>query len=215
MHQVILYDTGIGTDNGQVDKMLGGAFGVGMDKNIRDLYTFLALNYDGPDERKGLDGDEIYLFGYSRGAYTVRSLAGMIERCGLVGRNQIQFVKEAYDLYRAEKNDTSPKYAEFQRVHGGTPPIKLVACFDTVGALGIPGDSILAQLGNRSYNFHNTTLGFHIENAIHMLAIDEDREGMYATFMTMRMSLFLWKVWVPSFSFFLQYLRRETHRPAY
>lgn len=92
----------------------------------------------------------MYMFGYSRGAYNVHSLAGMIQSCGLVRRDQLQFVKEAYDLYRNEMNDASPKNAEFLNKHRGMTPIKLVACFDTVGVLGIPGDSGLAKWTNRS-----------------------------------------------------------------
>lgn len=184
-----MYDSGVGTNNGPVDRIFGDAFGYGIDNNIRDLYTVLALNYDGPDEEKKHEGDEIYMFGYSRGAYTVRSLAGMMERCGLVRRDQIQFVKEAYDLYRSEKNEKSAKYEEFQSKHGRTPPIKLIACFNTVGALGIPGDHVLAQKNNRAYNFHNTKLGYHIEHAIHMLAIDENRKGSYRTLMIMAMAM--------------------------
>ncbi|MEH2008448.1 DUF2235 domain-containing protein [Nostoc sp.] len=65
--QIIFYDPGIGTES---QKVLGGATGLGIDRNIEDCYRFLSLNY--------VPGDEIYLFGFSRGAYTVRSLAGMI-----------------------------------------------------------------------------------------------------------------------------------------
>ena len=73
--QVVFYDWGVGTDN-WLNRMVGGISGKGIDKNIRDCYRFLAYNYQ--------DGDEIYLFGFSRGAYTVRSLAGLIRNCGIL-----------------------------------------------------------------------------------------------------------------------------------
>ena len=67
--QVVCYDEGVGTGKG-LDRVSGGAFGKGIDKNIEEAYKFLTVNYE--------PGDEIYLFGFSRGSYTVRSLAGMI-----------------------------------------------------------------------------------------------------------------------------------------
>ncbi|MBV8886356.1 MAG: DUF2235 domain-containing protein, partial [Chroococcidiopsidaceae cyanobacterium CP_BM_RX_35] len=67
--QTVFYDQGVGTGD-EFDKITGGVFGWGIDKVIQDAYRFLSLNY--------VAGDEIYLFGFSRGAYTVRSLAGLI-----------------------------------------------------------------------------------------------------------------------------------------
>lgn len=125
----------------------------------------------------------------------MRSLAGLIERCSLVGCDGIQFLKETYDLCLMERNDDSPKYGGFNHEHGGTPPIKSLACFDSVASLGVPGDSILAQLSNRSYKFHNTTLGLHIEIAIHILSIDKDRKSKHTTFRTVITPLFLSKDW--------------------
>lgn len=81
--QILFYDSGIGTEN---QKLLGGAAGVGIDANIQDGYRFLCLNY--------VPGDEIYLFGFSRGAYTVRSLAGMIYCSGLLERRYISIRKK-------------------------------------------------------------------------------------------------------------------------
>ena len=67
--QIVFYDEGIGTGD-EINRITGGAFGWGIDQNIQDAYRFLCLNYEA--------GDEIYLFGFSRGAYTVRSLAGLL-----------------------------------------------------------------------------------------------------------------------------------------
>lgn len=169
VEQVVFYDAGVGTDGGGLDKVLGGGFGAGIDKNIIQLYTFLAMNYE--------EGDEIYMIGFSRGAYTVRSLAGMINDSGLVRRKNIQYIQEAYDLYRKDVPRDAPECVKFREAHGKNVPITLLACFDTVGSLGIPSDGPLGMLTESNYQFHNTTLGVLIENAIHMVSIDEERRG--------------------------------------
>ncbi|MEH2061421.1 MAG: DUF2235 domain-containing protein [Nostoc sp.] len=167
--QIIFYDEGIGTEN---QKVLGGATGLGIDKNIEDCYRFLSLNY--------VEGDEIYLFGFSRGAYTVRSLAGMIYCSGLLDRPHVTKAHEAYELYRNRgikpKDNTAVEYRE---TYGDRVPITLLGCFDTVGALGIPGIPVFSRLSeqlNKRYRFHDTTLNKCIHNALHAMAIDEIRE---------------------------------------
>lgn len=74
--QLKYYHPGVGTDGTWWEKLAGGTVGVGLSKNIRSAYKWLAANYQ--------PGDRIYLFGFSRGAYTVRSLATMISVCGLL-----------------------------------------------------------------------------------------------------------------------------------
>lgn len=106
--------------------------GYGIDANIKQLYNFLVSNYDDSNGR----GDEIYLFGFSRGAYTVRSLAGFISHCGLLHRRDLSKVHKAYNAYRKKlQPDDLKKYAgiEVRKVN-----VTLLACFDTVGALGVP-----------------------------------------------------------------------------
>lgn len=171
--QILFYDRGLGTLPG-LDPLLGGAFGRGIDENIQQLYTFLSHNYN--------DGDEIYMFGFSRGAYTVRSLAGFIDKVGLCRRRSFAKIPEAYELYREKLNKDSVKVRDFMREHSRRVKIKLMVCYDTVASLGIP-DSIgrfvpfSNGLNRQRYGFHNTTLGDHIENAIHLLSIDENRGG--------------------------------------
>lgn len=107
MPQLLFYNEGIGTgvdmnvaedhdDNrllNEIDRIRGGAFGIGIDNSIQDAYQFLCLNYE--------PGDEIYLFGFSRGAYTVRSLAGLIRSAGgLLQRHKIRQTPAVYQLYR-------------------------------------------------------------------------------------------------------------------
>ena len=167
--QVIFYDEGIGSES---PKILGGATGLGIDRNIEDCYRFLSLNY--------VKGDEIYLFGFSRGAYTVRSLAGIIYCSGLLDRPHITKAHEAYELYRNRGVKPSDKEArEYRQTYGDRVPISLIGCFDTVGALGIPGIPAFRKLNeelNKRYRFHDTTLNKFIQNALHAVAIDEIRE---------------------------------------
>lgn len=108
--------------------------------NIKQLYTFLASNYDGPDcddpDCAKDEGDEIYLFGFSRGAYTVRSVVGFISHCGLLRRHEIAKVDEAYNLYRGKKS--SSETFKILNIKPRHVSITLLTCFDTVGALGVP-----------------------------------------------------------------------------
>ncbi|MDZ8222840.1 MULTISPECIES: DUF2235 domain-containing protein [unclassified Nostoc] len=167
--QIVFYDQGIGTEG---QKILGGATGLGIDRNIEYCYRFLSLNY--------VFGDEIYLFGFSRGAYTVRSLAGMIYCSGLLDRPHVTKAHEAYELYR--NRDIKPKdkaAVEYRQAYGDRVPITLLGCFDTVGALGIPGIPAFSGLSkqlNMRYRFHDTTLNKCVQNALHAMAIDEIRE---------------------------------------
>ncbi|MEH2230890.1 MAG: DUF2235 domain-containing protein [Nostoc sp.] len=167
--QIVFYDEGIGTEG---QKVLGGATGLGIDRNIEDCYRFLSLNY--------VSGDEIYLFGFSRGAYTVRSLAGMIYCSGLLDRPHVTKAHEAYELYRNRNIKPKDNVAvEYRQAYGDRVPITLLGCFDTVGALGIPGIPAFSRLRNQlntRYRFHDTTLNKCVQNALHAIAIDEIRE---------------------------------------
>ena len=99
--QVAFYDDGVGTDRLKLLKLLGGAFGWGLTRNVKDLYRHLAKNFE--------RGDHIYLFGFSRGAFTVRTLAGFITKCGIISASSCRDKKEldglidhAYDCYRLD-----------------------------------------------------------------------------------------------------------------
>lgn len=163
--QILLYDEGVGTGGGS-DSIIGGYTGKGLDANIKQLYSFIAMNYN--------DGDEVYLFGFSRGAYTVRSLAGMLYVSGLVSREHLAFAQEAYDMYRSGVGADSETAETFRAEHSKRVKISLLACFDTVGALGLP-KSFLSASFNERYRFHNVKINPSIENAIHLLSIDENR----------------------------------------
>ena len=171
--RIVFYGAGIGSEN---KKILGGTTGLGIDQSIQDAYKFLSLNY--------VDGDEIYLFGFSRGAYTVRSLAGMIYCAGLLSRQYITEVPKAYGLYRNRNvkpsSETAANYRKDYGKNQGKPvDITLLGCFDTVGALGIPLlpiFKIFAPLLHRRYKFYDPTLNKYVQNALHAMAIDEVRE---------------------------------------
>jgi uncharacterized protein (DUF2235 family) len=164
--QIVFYDPGLGTDN-LLDKLTGGAFGVGLSRNVQDGFRFLVHNY--------VEGDELYLFGFSRGAYTVRSLAGLIRKVGLLRKEHADRVPAAWQLYR--KRDPVPDTAEALRFRAAysreLATIRFIGVWDTVGALGVPG--LLNFIGRRRFAFHNVDLSRHVEFAYQALAIDERR----------------------------------------
>lgn len=193
--QIIFYDEGIGTGD-KADKIFGGAFGWGIDQNIQDAYRFLCLNFE--------KGDEIYLYGFSRGAYTVRSLAGLINCSGLLTRNKIRQAPRAYELYR--EADIRPNASEaeyFRQTNGDRVPIKFLGCWDTVGSLGVP-DQIpwlpIDEWINEKYKFNDTSLSSIIQNARHAVAIDEIRKVFDVTPMiksSKNLNQSLRQVWFP------------------
>ena len=177
VEQIVYYDEGIGTQN-LMDKVLGGAFGEGLDLNIRQAYRFLTLNH--------CADDQILLFGFSRGAYTVRSLAAMIATSGLLRREQITAVRDAYENYRSYR-DNDAKAATFRSTYQTTvPTIDFLGCWDTVQALGIADQSEWITLSDKlrsRYQFINTRIGAHIQHAAHAVAIDEQRKVFQVSLM--------------------------------
>ncbi len=168
--QVVFYDWGVGTD---AHKITGGAFGVGLDKNIQDAYRFMVHNYN--------PGDELFLFGFSRGAYTVRSLAGFIRNVGVLKRANAGLIQKAYDLYRSRSKPDSERSRKFRKDNSwaNETPIYFLGVWDTVGSLGIPF-SFLGFL-NDKYEFHDTKLSRIIEHARHAVSIDEKRDDFKPT----------------------------------
>jgi uncharacterized protein (DUF2235 family) len=168
--QVVYYHDGVGTDGG-VDKLTGGAFGRGIEDNVRNIYRFLAYNY--------VPGDEIYLFGFSRGAFTVRTVCGFLNQVGLLQKDDDYFVPEIYGCYESKHPRGSPQWNHaFRKVkdHQPPPPIRMLGVWDTVGALGAPG--ALGQMFNgKKYQYHEISLNPHIQHAYHALALDEQREA--------------------------------------
>ncbi|MEO1519241.1 MAG: DUF2235 domain-containing protein [Cyanobacteria bacterium J06633_2] len=175
--QTKTYIRGVGTGSLR-DRLPGGAFGKGIDDNILQGYEFLSQHYE--------TGDEIYLFGFSRGAYTVRSLAGLIYCSGLLSSSKLgAYKQEAYKLYRSRAiKPSDPTAIAFREAHGDRIPITFMGCWDTVGSLGVP-DFVpwlpINQWINRKYRFHDTKLSSIIQQARHAVAIDERRRALNFT----------------------------------
>lgn len=171
-NQMPFYDTGVGADGNPIEKLLGGAFGTGLYQKIKDGYTKISQVYE--------DGDELFIFGFSRGAYTARSLAGMISICGLPSKNfDDSLVDKAFDAYR-KKDQRAAILATLNAQYAmSTPPITMVGVWDTVGSLGIP--AIFGGVSPLVYGFLDTSLHPNVKNAFHALAIDEKRKEFPAT----------------------------------
>lgn len=171
VEQETWYDPGVGT-GGFLDKWTGGILGDGLSKNVRDAYAFLA--------EKHREGDQIFLFGFSRGAYTVRSVAGMIRKCGLVRDPDPALIRQAYDLYRTRhENPDAPEAAAFRARHSREADVRFLGVWDTVGALGIPG-ALRGRVAAR-HKFHDVGLSRIVKEAYHAVAIDERRRAYQAT----------------------------------
>ena len=170
VEHIVLYERGVGTGL-LYDAVLGGAFGQGLEDNIRHAYKFLSFYYRA--------GDEIYIFGFSRGAFTARSLAGYIYAAGLLRRESCtaELETRAWGYYRTPPGDRLPGVWQALEpdVHDRAAlGIECVGVFDTVGALGVP----LAAFwrANRArYGFHSVELNPIVRNSLQALAIDEHR----------------------------------------
>ena len=169
VEQVLYYHYGVGTGGG-LDKVTGGAFGEGIELNVRMLYRFLVYNFE--------PGDEIYLFGFSRGAFTVRTLAGFMNYVGLLEKDDEYYTGKIWGLYEKGIVQDSPEWRDaFKRIRDTRvcPPIRFIGVWDTVGSLGAPG--AIGQLFNRDkYKYHDIELHPQVERAYHALAIDERRK---------------------------------------
>ena len=163
--QMPFYDDGVGADGNPILKLVGGAFGTGLWRKIKDGYTKIAHVYEA--------GDQLFLFGFSRGAYTARSLAGMIAACGLPTKNfNDDLVDTAFKAYR-DKDDRQSLLATLKDYGMVAAKITMVGVWDTVGSLGIPSAS--GAVDPIAYGFLDTGLNPAILNAYHALAIDEKR----------------------------------------
>ncbi len=175
--QILYYGRGVGTAKG--DKMRGGFSGAGLDDNVIDGYRFLGNNYQ--------PGDEIYLFGFSRGAYTARSLAGLIDLAGIFHPSCLgQPLDQLLDIRLSDQySDNDARKAAITAIEKlerhEQITIKCVGVWDTVGSLGIPGDWAKTLSFASRWYFHDVHLGPHIEVALHALAIDEKRAAFPPT----------------------------------
>ena len=166
--QKVFYVRGVGTS--RWDRIRGGAFGYGLSDNVKEAYRLIAEHFD--------PGDEIFLFGFSRGAYTARSAAGLIRNAGILRREHLQRLDPAYELYRDRTNHPRDVESElFRRSFSHETRIRCIGVWDTVGALGIPLSGIpVVDTFNRHWAFHDTGLSSTVDNAFQALAIDEQRK---------------------------------------
>lgn len=172
--QVAFYDDGVGSDGTPLEKLVGGAFGDGLFQKIKDGYTKIAHVYE--------QGDEIFIFGFSRGAFTARSLAGMIANCGLpTGAFDDNLVNTAFQAYR-NKAQRAALLATLNKYNLFNAQIKMVGVWDTVGSLGIP--ALFGNVDPVLYGFLDTSLHPDVLNAYQALAIDERRQEFPPTLWT-------------------------------
>ncbi len=129
LDQIAFYDRGLGTG---LRKFTGSAFGVGISQNIRECYEFIFENYQ--------SRDQIYLFGFSRGAFTVRSLSGFLQLFGILPKSRRELIKTAYDIYKIKDERTRKTKTEdfLSKHHTMRCEIRFLGVWDTVGALGLP-----------------------------------------------------------------------------
>lgn len=160
------YDPGIGTG---MWKYVGGATGLGISDNIKQCYEYLVDNH--------AEGDTIFLFGFSRGAYTVRSLAGFIYRCGILHKSAKDRIDEAYEYYRKQDLEAQEN---IKKTVATTGNVHMIGVWDTVGALGIPVNW-LNNFNPFLHKFHNTSLNKAVKFAYHAIAIDESRKNFSPT----------------------------------
>jgi uncharacterized protein (DUF2235 family) len=198
--QLVYYHPGVGTGN-RLDQFLGGALGVGLSGNVQSAYAFLVDNFE--------YGDRIFLFGFSRGAYTVRSLAGLIGLVGLMEKSDMDYFPQVYKAYMSrEHRDVLVRgqdLAAVQRALRAVFPdgeangenerllaaidssrrtaIYFIGIWDTVGSLGIPYGP-LSWIAASQYNFHDTDLSEAVTYAYQALAVDERRGAFPPTLWT-------------------------------
>ena len=202
LKQITYYDDGVGTDSIKLLRLLGGAFGWGLKRNILQAYAFLAMNYN--------EGDKVFLFGFSRGAFTVRSLAGLIGRCGLICRDKFlradshktrkAMLRQVMKAYRSTKKFYNKSGENHQKkacrirkelglcnLKPHSIPIHFIGVWDTVDAVGLPFDKLKRKIGciwanisnRRLWHFNNNVPHHCIYNAYQALALDDERKTFH------------------------------------
>ncbi|MCW8885034.1 MAG: DUF2235 domain-containing protein [Motiliproteus sp.] len=192
-NQLTFYDDGVGTSNVGLIKAISGALGIGIGHNIRQIYEFLVKNYN--------EGDKIYLFGFSRGAYTVRCLLGFLTARGLVNRYQPassgcknlkdesdlrKEIRENFDLYKSIYPELQKKGIDKNNT---TVRAEFIGVWDTVDAVGMPIDELKALdflawyffKKQRAYTFNDRTLR-GVNHARQALAIDDERRTFHPNY---------------------------------
>jgi uncharacterized protein (DUF2235 family) len=184
--QQVFYDWGLGSYH---DNLLGGLTGAGISKNITDAYRYLVHNYS--------PGTRLFFFGFSRGAYTIRALCGLINNVGILQNKYAKLIPKAWQIYKSPSKRNHPKGSSAldfcEHFCHPKADIDFVGVWDTVGALGIPFS--LMGLFESQDEFYDTKLGSNIKVARQALAIDETREDFAPTLWHASNNLDLKQVW--------------------
>jgi uncharacterized protein (DUF2235 family) len=176
--QIVSYHSGLGSGDLPFQKAIYGGFGWGLDMEVSQIYDFISNNYE--------PGDELFFFGFSRGAFTVRSVAGLVCDVGVLSAVHMSRFTEMWKAYRANTSGEpfrkSAWYLNNKEELGLMDVrVKVVGVWDTVGALGIPEWPVVSwatNVGlpiNMRYAFHNTNVSKDLDYAFQALAIDEKR----------------------------------------
>jgi uncharacterized protein (DUF2235 family) len=197
--QAIFYDEGVGTS--RFERMAGGMFGLGIIDKLGDAYRFLTFNYT--------PGDEIYVFGFSRGAFTARSFVGMLRNCGIVSRPNAGHIKDAIAWYQMRRPSAAPDSLQSRHFRAEVSPnvctdegedawrqanipgyqagsavllqIRYLGVWDTVGALGVPTRYRLLSFFNRKFQFQDANLSRLVQSGRHAVPIDDRRKDFTPT----------------------------------
>ncbi|MBB4303359.1 uncharacterized protein (DUF2235 family) [Rhodobium orientis] len=182
--QLVYYDPGVGTlgADGAWSRFLreayeiwGLATGWGLDRNVKDAYRFIVENYDAGKSSEDGERDQIYIFGFSRGAYSARVLAGFIHAVGLMAPRNLNLLDYAYRAYKSvgenEKAEAFEEVRLYERILvPDRVPIRMLGLFDTVASVIESGPSGL-RLKSHAFTSRNTS----VESVSHAVALDERR----------------------------------------
>jgi uncharacterized protein (DUF2235 family) len=188
--QITHYYSGVGTR--WFERLIGGAFGIGVSRTMMRGYKELSLAWD--------EGDHIFIVGFSRGAYTARALTGVIGRCGLLQRAHAERAGDpdgpglaaddpvlgAYQHWTrrgrnsAERQQLQAAADAFSAAYCRPVRVTFLGVWDTVGALGIPGN-VFQRFNQSLVEFADRTLSPIVDQAFHAMAVDEHREEFAAT----------------------------------
>jgi hypothetical protein len=182
--QRVYYDEGVGTGKGEAFR--GGVFGSGLSAKVLNAYLWLMEQYEDASESESGLADEIFIFGFSRGAFTARSLVGLLSIAGLLRRDAPTRIVDAVELSQLEGlAEDSPIAGDFRRRFSRAVEVRFLGVWDTVGALGVPkvpGIPSFEFWGLEKNGHHKVeVLPRIVKNARHAVALDEHRYVFDAT----------------------------------
>lgn len=186
IQQIVFYQSGVGSDHNLYSEYIEGATGAGLGEKVQDAYAFIAHNY--------AQGDEVFLIGFSRGAYTARMVADFIGAIGILDKTDMDHFAEVFLAYQkiGKTDDEDEKKKLQEKIKPFTDPnsrgkqnaeategkfmIKCLAVFDTVGSVGLPGELVIGSPKTQLFGFNDLRLGAHVERALQALALNERRK---------------------------------------